>query len=64
MGKKWDRDCVKAFRIVRVQRSGVQFEKVLIPVVDRLGTDRLCDKTEARIGRRIARRLKEPKYDE
>jgi len=47
--------------IVRVQPSGVRLKKVLIPVIDRLGTDREWDRTEARIGRHIARRLKEPK---
>ncbi len=47
--------------IVRVQPSGVRLKKVLFPVIDRLGTDREWEKIEGRIGRHIARRLKEPK---
>ncbi len=47
--------------IVRVQPSGVRLKRVLFPVVDRLGTDPEWDKLEGKIGRNIARRLKEPK---
>jgi bifunctional DNA-binding transcriptional regulator/antitoxin component of YhaV-PrlF toxin-antitoxin module len=44
--------------VVRLQPTGVRFKRVLIPIIDRLGSDPEWEREELRIARHVARRLK------
>jgi hypothetical protein len=49
--------------IIRCQPQEARFKQVLIPVIDHLPSDKAWEKTEAKIGRHIAKRLPLPERD-
>ena len=49
--------------IIRRQRQEARFKRVLIPVIDRLPSDKDWEKIEARIARQMTRNLPLPEPD-